>query len=83
MEQELAGVFGEWQIAELIEYDELGVTHPSFGERPRFIRDGTFLEDDWREIARPQPARLYLPDRVRARSRQVHPRAGGGTRIQS
>ena len=32
MEQELAGVFGEWQIAELIEYDELGVTHQSFGD---------------------------------------------------
>ena len=37
--------------------------------RPRLIRDGSFLENDWREIAQRRrahnPARLRLPDRLR------------------
>ena len=44
MEQELAGVFGEWQIAELIEYDELGVTQPVVRQAVRPFLDSFSFE---------------------------------------
>ena len=44
MEQELAGVFRERQVAKLIEYDELGVTHQPFCEPPGLAGEFLLLE---------------------------------------